>query len=131
MRPEILTGDLFVIHLEWSTQLLTATKPKEWLFNLRDPLATFADLNEATSMREVVGRPNRSAEALTTTRSQRDPGRRAATPLQEHCKLYQLPIGIDQVIHLQDVRPPDCIKAAFTEVNGAMPRKRRPPSTPL
>ena len=124
-EAEILTGDLFVIHLEWSTQF-HVTNPKEWLFNLRDPLATFADLNEAT-MREVVG-DRTFGEALTTGRSEIQAA--ALQLLQERCKLYQLPIGIDQVI-LQDVRPPDSVKAAFTEVNGAMQERETTINTAL
>jgi membrane protease subunit HflK len=124
-EAEILTGDLFVIHLEWSTQF-HVTNPKEWLFNLRDPLATFADLNEAV-MREVVG-DRTFGEALTTGRSEIQAA--ALQILQERCKLYQLPIGIDQVI-LQDVRPPDSVKAAFTEVNGAMQEKETTINTAL
>ncbi len=124
-EAEILTGDLFVIHLEWSTQF-HITNPKEWLFNLRDPLATFADLNEAV-MREVVG-DRTFGEALTTGRSEIQAA--ALQLLQERCKLYQLPIGIDQVI-LQDVRPPDSVKAAFTEVNGAMQERETTINTAL
>src|SRR5258706_10254658 len=124
-EAEILTGDLFVIHLEWSTQF-HVNNPKEWLFNLRDPLATFADLNEAT-MREVLG-DRTFAEALTTGRTEIQVT--ALQMLQERCKLYQLPIGIDQVI-LQDVRPPDAVKAAFTEVNGAMQEKETTVNTAL
>lgn len=124
-EAEILTGDLFVIHLEWSTQF-HITNPKEWLFNLRDPLATFADLNEAV-MREIVG-DRTFGEALTTGRSEIQAA--ALQSLQERCKLYQLPIGIDQVI-LQDVRPPDAVKAAFTEVNGAMQEKETTINTAL
>jgi modulator of FtsH protease HflK len=124
-EAEILTGDLFVIHLEWSTQF-HITNPKEWLFNLRDPLATFADLNEA-AMREVVG-DRTFGEALTTGRSEIQAA--ALQILQERCKLYQLPIGIDQVI-LQDVRPPDAVKAAFTEVNGAMQERETTINTAL
>jgi membrane protease subunit HflK len=124
-EAEILTGDLFVIHLEWSTQF-HVTNPKEWLFNLRDPLATFADLNEAT-MREVVG-DRTFGESLTTGRSEIQAA--AQQLLQERCQIYQLPIGIDQVI-LQDVRPPDAVKAAFTEVNGAMQEKETTINTAL
>jgi membrane protease subunit HflK len=124
-EAEILTGDLFVIHLEWSTQF-HITNPKEWLFNLRDPLATFADLNEAT-MREVVG-DRTFGEALTTGRSEIQAA--ALQLLSERCKLYELPIGIDQVI-LQDVRPPDAVKAAFTEVNGAMQERETTINTAL
>jgi len=124
-EAEILTGDLFVIHLEWSTQF-HVTNPKDWLFNLRDPLATFADLNEAV-MREVVG-DRTFGEALTTGRSEIQAA--ALQILQERCKLYLLPIGIDQVI-LQDVRPPDSVKAAFTEVNGAMQEKETTINTAL
>ncbi len=124
-EAEILTGDLFVIHLEWSTQF-HITNPKEWVFNLRDPLATFADLNEAT-MREVVG-DRTFGESLTTGRSEIQAA--ALQLLQERCKLYQLAIGIDQVI-LQDVRPPDAVKAAFTEVNGAMQEKETTINTAL
>lgn len=124
-EAEILTGDLFVIHLEWSTQF-HVTNPKEWLFNLRDPLATFADLNEAT-MREVVG-DRTFGESLTTGRSEIQAV--ALQILTERCKLYQLPIGIDQVI-LQDVRPPDAVRAAFTEVNGALQEKETTINTAL
>jgi membrane protease subunit HflK len=124
-EAEILTGDLFVIHLEWSTQF-HITNPKEWLFNLRDPLATFADLNEAV-MREVVG-DRTFGEALTTGRSEIQSATQQS--LQDRCKLYQLPIAIDQVI-LQDVRPPDSVKAAFTEVNGAMQERETTINTAL
>jgi membrane protease subunit HflK len=113
-ESEILTGDLYVVHLEWSTQF-HITNSKDWLFNLRDPLATFADLNEAT-VREVIG-DRTFAEALTTGRSEIQAV--AHQLLQERCRLYSLPITVDQVI-LQDVAPPEAVKAAFTEVNGAL-----------
>lgn len=113
-ESEILTGDLYVIHLEWSTQFHIVNS-KDWLFNLRDPLATFADLNEAT-MREVIG-DRTFGEALTTGRSEIQAF--AHQLLQERCRLYSLPIMVDQVI-LQDVAPPAPVKAAFTEVNGAL-----------
>jgi membrane protease subunit HflK len=116
-EAEILTGDLFVTSVEWSAQF-HITNSREWLFSFRDPEATFADLNEAV-MREVVG-DRTFAEVLTTGRSE---VQAVATQLLiERCHQYQLPIGVDQIV-LQDVQPPEAVKEAFTEVNGALQEK--------
>jgi membrane protease subunit HflK len=116
-EAEVLTGDLYVIHLEWSTQF-RITSAKDWLFSLRDPLATFADLNEAT-VREILG-DRTFDEALTTGRTEIQ--EEVHRVLQARCKLYGLPITVDQVI-LQDVAPPASVQQAFIEVNGALQEK--------
>jgi membrane protease subunit HflK len=49
----MLTGDLNVAVVEWVVQY-KITDPKKYLFDVREPTATFRDMSEAV-MRQVVG----------------------------------------------------------------------------
>lgn len=115
----MLTGDLNVAHVEWSTQYRVA-EPRKFLFHVRNVDETFRDLNEAV-MRSIVG--DRSVnEVLTVGRAeiQTEVERR----LQELCDQYETGIKVEQIV-LQDVNPPETVKASFNEVNQAEQERER------
>lgn len=115
----MLTGDLNVAVVEWTTQY-RITEPYKYLFRVRNVEQTFRDLNEAV-MRTVVG--DRSVnEVLTVGRQeiQEDVERR----LQELCDQYETGIKVEQIV-LQDVEPPESVKPSFNEVNQAEQERER------
>ena len=113
----MLTGDLNLADVEWVVQY-RIDDPYKYLFKVRNPELTMRDLTEA-AMRQVVG--DRTVnEVLTIGRTE------IATTLEELiqdvCTEYSLGVRIDQVV-LQDVNPPEAVKAAFNEVNQAQQEK--------
>ncbi len=115
----MLTGDLNVVVVEWSTQF-RIKDPFKYLFKVRDMKSTFRDMNEAV-MRQVVG--NRTVNEVLTT------GRRAIAEevkrsLQTLCNQYETGIAVDQIV-LQNVTPPDPVKPSFNEVNQAQQEKEK------
>jgi membrane protease subunit HflK len=113
----MLTGDLNVAVVEWSVQY-RIHDPRAYLFNVRNPEATFRDVSEAV-MRTVVG--DHSVDEVVT--SGRDEVAVAAqTMLQELLDRYEMGISILQLVP-QDVNPPDPVKPAFNEVNQAIQEK--------
>jgi membrane protease subunit HflK len=113
----MLTGDLNLADVEWVVQY-RIEDPYSYLFKVRNPVTTLRDIAEAT-MRQVVG--DRTVnEVLTVGRTE------IATTLeaemQKLCREYNLGVKIDQVV-LQDVNPPDPVKAAFNAVNQAQQEK--------
>jgi membrane protease subunit HflK len=113
----MLTGDLNLADVEWVVQF-RIEDAYNYLFKVRNPETTLRDISEA-SMRQVVG--DRTVnEVLTVGRTE------IASKLEEHmqnlCREYSLGIKIDQVV-LQDVNPPDPVKAAFNAVNEAQQEK--------
>ncbi len=109
----MLTGDLNLADVEWVVQY-RIDNAYNYLFRVRNPVSTLRDLSEAT-MRKIVG--DRTVnEVLTVGRL--DISIEVENMLQELCREYQLGITIDQVV-LQDVNPPDPVKAAFNAVNEA------------
>lgn len=113
----MLTGDLNVAVVEWSVQY-RIHDPRAYLFNVRNPEATFRDVSEAV-MRTVVG--DHSVDEVVT--SGRDEVAVAAqTMLQDLLDRYEMGISILQLVP-QDVNPPDPVKPAFNEVNQAIQEK--------
>lgn len=113
----MLTGDLNLADVEWVVQY-RVDDPYNYLFKVRHPEQTLRDISESV-VRQVVG--DRTVnEVLTTGRTE------VATAvqgiIQELCQEYSLGLRIDQVV-LQDVNPPDPVKAAFNEVNEAQQEK--------
>lgn len=113
----MLTGDLNLADVEWVVQY-RVDNPYNYLFKVRHPEQTLRDISESV-VRQVVG--DRTVnEVLTTGRTE------VATAvqgiIQELCQEYSLGLRIDQVV-LQDVNPPDPVKAAFNEVNEAQQEK--------
>ncbi len=113
----MLTGDLNLADVEWVVQY-RINDPYQYLFKVRNPELTMRDLTEAC-MRQVVG--DRTVnEVLTFGRT--EIGATLEELIQEVCTEYQLGVSIDQVV-LQDVNPPEAVKAAFNEVNQAQQEK--------
>jgi membrane protease subunit HflK len=109
----MLTGDLNLADVEWVVQY-RINDPYAYLFKVRNPENTLRDVSEA-ALRQIVG--DRTVnEVLTVGRTE------IATNMVELvdqiCKDYSLGIKIDQVV-LQDVNPPEPVKAAFNAVNQA------------
>ena len=118
-ESQMLTGDLNVAVVEWTTQYRVAD-PEKWLFRVRNVRETFRNMNEAV-MRAVVG--DRSVnEVLTIGRQQ--VADRVQQRLQELCDAYQTGIKIEQIV-LQDVNPPEPVKPSFNEVNQAEQERER------
>ncbi|MBL7033609.1 MAG: FtsH protease activity modulator HflK [Candidatus Delongbacteria bacterium] len=113
----MLTGDLSCADVEWIVQY-RIDDPVLFLFKARQPEETLRWASES-AMRQVVG--DRSVtEVLTTGRA--EVALEVTALLQDIVDSYQLGIGI-QVVVLQDVNPPDAVKASFNEVNQALQEK--------
>ncbi|MFI2744384.1 FtsH protease activity modulator HflK [Zhouia sp. PK063] len=109
----MLTGDLNLADVEWVVQY-RIDDAYNYLFKVKNPVSTLRDMSEA-AMRQVVG--NRTVnEVLTVGRT--EVADQVQTIIQNLCKEYSMGIKIDQVV-LQDVNPPDEVKAAFNAVNQA------------
>ncbi|MFW5657593.1 MAG: FtsH protease activity modulator HflK [Bacteroidota bacterium] len=113
----MLTGDLNLADVEWVVQY-RISDPYNFLFEVRNPQATLRDISEAT-MRQVVG--DRTVdEVLTVGRT--EIASRMQVLMQELSNEYSLGVRIEQVV-LQDVNPPEPVKAAFNAVNQAQQEK--------
>lgn len=113
----MLTGDLNLADVEWVVQY-RVTDPYNFLFKIRNPEETLRDMSEA-AMRQVVG--DRTVnEVLTVGRA--EVTQRVQDLIQELADEYQSGINIEQVV-LQDVNPPDPVKASFNAVNEAQQQK--------
>lgn len=113
----MLTGDLNLADVEWVVQY-RINDPYKYLFKVRDPKTTLRDISEA-AMRQIVG--DRTVNEVLTV------GRTEITNtlevlMQEVCDEYSMGIKIEQVV-LQDVNPPEPVKAAFNAVNQAQQEK--------
>jgi membrane protease subunit HflK len=115
----MLTGDLNVATVEWIVQY-KISDPYKYLFKLRDVEATFRMMTEA-AMRRVVG-DHSVTELLTVGREAI--ASRAKEMLSDMCKLYDNGITVQQLV-LQDVDPPEAVKASFNEVNQAIQERER------
>ncbi|UZR99338.1 FtsH protease activity modulator HflK [Chondrinema litorale] len=113
----MLTGDLNLADVEWVVQY-RIDNAYNYLFKVRNPETTMRDISEA-AMRQVVG--DRTVnEVLTTGRT--EIGGKLEELIQNICNDYNMGIKIEQVV-LQDVNPPDPVKAAFNAVNEAQQEK--------
>ncbi len=109
----MLTGDLNLADVEWVVQY-RIDNPYNYLFKVKNPESTLRDMSEA-AMRQVVG--DRTVnEVLTVGRT--EVANKVQIIVQKLSTEYSLGVKIDQVV-LQDVNPPDAVKAAFNAVNQA------------
>lgn len=115
----MLTGDLNVAVVEWTTQF-RVREPYDYLFKVRNLRQTFRDMNE-TIMREVIG--DRSVNEVLTIGRQ-DVASEVERRLQELCNSYEMGLAIEQVV-LQNVDPPDLVRPSFNEVNQAQQERER------
>jgi membrane protease subunit HflK len=113
----MLTGDLNLAEVQWVVQYRVDNAYNN-LFEVRDPQNTLRTLSEA-AMRQIVG--DRTVnEVLTVGRT--EIGSKSQELIQKICRAYSLGIKIEQVV-LQDVNPPEPVKAAFNAVNEAQQEK--------
>ncbi|MCT4645484.1 MAG: FtsH protease activity modulator HflK [Carboxylicivirga sp.] len=113
----MLTGDLNLADVEWVIQY-RIDDPYNYLFKVRNPEVTLRDISEA-AMRQIVG--DRTVnEVLTVGRS--EISSKLQELMQKVCREYSLGVKIEQVV-LQDVNPPEPVKAAFNAVNEAQQEK--------
>lgn len=109
----MLTGDLNAAQVEWIVQY-RIRDAYQYLFRVRNADRTFRDMNEAV-MREVVG--DRTINEVLTIGRQ-EVATAVEVKLQELAVQYELGLQVEQVV-LQDVNPPEEVKASFNEVNEA------------
>ncbi len=115
----MLTGDLNVAVVEWTTQY-RVSDPYLYMFRVRNITETFRDMNEAV-MRTVVG--DRSVTEVLTVGRQ-EIASEVERRLQEMCDQYETGIRVEQIV-LQDVNPPDPVRPSFNEVNQAQQERER------
>ncbi len=115
----MLTGDLNVADVEWVVQYRIAD-PRQYLFNVADPIKNMRDIAQA-AMRRVVG--DRTVnDVLTTGRSQI--GDDVKIIMQQIFSDYEMGVEILGV-KLQDVNPPEEVKPSFNAVNAARQIQRQ------
>ena len=113
----MLTGDLNLANVEWVVQY-RIDDPYNYLFKVRNPEITLRDISES-AMRQIVG--DRTVnEVITVGRS--EISLKMQELMQQICREYSLGVKIEQVV-LQDVNPPEPVKAAFNAVNEAEQEK--------
>lgn len=115
----MLTGDLNIAVVEWIVQYLIKD-PVQYAFNVRDSQETIRNMSEAV-MRLVVG-DHTINEVLTKGRVEIQ--HEAKKMLQDLLDDYNAGIEVRNVI-LQDVTPPNEVKASFNEVNQALQEKEK------
>jgi modulator of FtsH protease HflK len=109
----MLTGDLNIADVEWVIQY-RITDSYKYLFRVRDAEDALHDMSEA-AMRKIVG--DRTVNEVLTVGRQ-EVASTVERLLQTMCDEYENGIRIDQVV-LQDVNPPESVKASFNAVNEA------------
>jgi membrane protease subunit HflK len=113
----MLTGDLNLAEVQWVVQYRIDNAYNN-LFKVRDPQGTLRTISEA-AMRQIVG--DRTVnEVLTVGRT--EIGSKLQELIQQICREYSMGLKIEQVV-LQDVNPPEPVKAAFNAVNEAQQEK--------
>ena len=110
---EIVTGDLNIADVQWSTQY-RVKKAFDYLFKVRSAVETFRDMNEAV-MREAVG-DRTINEVFTVGRTEIQ--LEVKEKLQALADQYELGITLTQVI-LKDVNPPESVRQSWNEVDKA------------
>ncbi len=109
----MLTGDLNLADVEWVVQYRIVNS-YNYLFRVRDAEDALHDMSEA-AMRKIVG--DRTVNEVLTVGRQ-EVASTVEVLLQRMCDEYENGIRIDQIV-LQDVNPPESVKASFNEVNEA------------
>ncbi len=115
----MLCGDLSVAEVEWIVQYKIGDA-RQFLFNVRDPQKLIRDVSE-TVMRSVVG-DSSVDEVLTSRRVEINV--EAEQQMQAILDKYESGVTV-VAVKLQDVNPPQQVKAAFNEVNASQQDKER------
>jgi len=118
-ESQMLTGDLNVLDVTWIVQF-KLEDPVKALFNIRDIGKTVRDISEAV-MRQVVG--DSSVEDVLT-KNRIEINQSVQDQMQQILDSYDVGIRI-VTVKLQDVNPPEEVKASFNEVNEAKQEKEK------
>lgn len=118
-EADMVTGDLNAAHVEWVVQY-EISDPKDYLFELREPVATLRDLAESV-MREVVG--DRTVDEVLTIGRQ---GIETAAIEKLTTVVNELGMGLRvQQVQLKNVHPPANVQSSFDEVNRAQQEREQ------
>lgn len=115
----MLTGDLNALEVTWIVQF-KVNDARKALFSLRDAVRTLRDVSESV-IRKLVG--DYSVDEVLTSRRV-EIGIEAEREIQEILNSYDSGIRI-VTVKLQDVTPPQSVKAAFNDVNEAKQEQER------
>ena len=115
----LLSGDLNIADVEWVVQY-KIKDPEKFIFSVRNPQRALRDLSESVMSRVIGDRI--VTEVLTVGRI--EIAAEVESHLQQLLDLYQTGLDVATVT-LQDVNPPDEVKAAFNAVNEAKQEKER------
>ena len=115
----MLTGDENIIDI-WFIVQYRIKGANNFLFNIEDPFKTVRDAAEA-AMREVIGK-NKIDEALTAGKNQIQIDTRES--LQAILDKYESGLEI-VAVQLQEVHPPQEVRAAFKDVASAREDQRK------
>ena len=109
----MLTSDLNIADVKWVVQF-RIVDPYKFLFRVRNVRETFRAMTEAV-VREVVS--DRTVNEVLTVGRQ-EVATLVEQDLQGLCDQYETGLKVEQVV-LQNVNPPEKVKASFNEVNQA------------
>jgi len=115
----MLTGDLNIADVEWIVQY-RIDDPKKYLFNIRDMEETIRTVSEM-SIRMIVG--DRSIDEVIVL-NRKEIADTAQLAMQKKLDEYNTGITI-VTINLQNVNPPEQVRAAFNDVNSAKQEEER------
>jgi modulator of FtsH protease HflK len=115
----MLSGDLNVVNTQWTVQY-KIQDPVAYLFQVNGVESTLDDISESV-MRRIVG--NRYADEVFTV-GRASIADAARKEIQEIIDIYKTGLQI-VTVKLQNVNPPNAVKAAFNEVNEARQEKER------
>jgi len=113
----MLTGDLNIADVEWVVQY-RIVDAYTFLFKVRNVRSTLRAMTEAV-VRQIVG--DRTVNEVLTVGRQ-EIANLVEERLQELCRQYETGLTIEQVV-LQNVNPPEQVKASFNEVNRAQQQR--------
>jgi membrane protease subunit HflK len=119
-KSRVLTSDVNLVDLHYSVQYQYA-KPKEYLFQVRDPDTTLSEVSEA-AIREVVGSSELDQVLVGSTRPQIT--RRAKDQIQRTLDFYNTGIIITTV-NLIDVQVPEAVIPSQRDANKALADQER------
>lgn len=112
-EASMLTGDLNIVLAGFDIQF-SRIDPKDFLFNVKDPVETLRDISQSV-MREIMG-DRASIPILTVGRAEIQV--RARELIQQTVDRFRMGILINEV-NLTFVSPPDQVRSAFNDLNKA------------
>mgnify|MGYP006270375653 FL=1 len=112
-ESSMLTGDLNIVLAGWDVQF-SRENPEDFLFNVKDPIATLRDIAQSV-MREIMG-DRASIPILTVGRAEIQ--ERVRKLIQDQADQFQMGLRINEV-NLIFVSPPEQVQSAFNDLNKA------------